>query len=93
MRRVFPVYGEPGLRDVLSVQEAARARHQVQGRLQRAYGAGLRVSEVTHPKVGDIDSECMFIRVGMEQRVAHEVAAAAVPSGPNSLDNAALTPS
>ncbi len=39
------------------------ARRQVQGRAQRAYGAGLRVSEVVSLKVSDIDSKRMMLRV------------------------------
>jgi len=59
---------EPKLRDVLSVEEAARLIEAAPGIKYKAafsvaYGAGLRVSEVTHLKVGDIDSERMIIRV------------------------------
>lgn len=55
------------LPEVLSVEEAARAarsgtRPQVPA-LGVAYGAGLRVSEVAHLKVDDIDSTRMLIRV------------------------------
>ena len=52
---------------VLSQEEAARLlgaarclKHQA---LQVAYGAGLRAAEVTAPKVCDVDSERMLLRV------------------------------
>lgn len=56
------------LPDVLSVEEAARLLEAAPGIKYRAafgvaYGAGLRVSEVTHLKVDDIDSTRMLIRV------------------------------
>ncbi|TCU54622.1 phage integrase family protein [Novosphingobium sp. PhB57] len=56
------------LQDVLSVEEAARLNEAAPGIKYKAifsvaYGAGLRVSEVTYLKVGDIDSERMIIRV------------------------------
>ncbi|WP_395398176.1 phage integrase N-terminal SAM-like domain-containing protein [Novosphingobium sp. BL-8A] len=59
---------EPKLRDVLSVEEAARLIEAAPGIKYKAafsvaYGAGLRVCEVTHLKVGDIDSKRMIIRV------------------------------
>jgi site-specific recombinase XerD len=59
---------ESKLREVLSVEEAARLIEAAPGIKYKAafsvaYGAGLRVSEVTHLKVGDIDSERMIIRV------------------------------
>jgi integrase/recombinase XerD len=58
----------PKLREVLSVEEAARLIEAAPGikykaALSVAYGAGLRVSEVTHLKITDIDSERMIIRV------------------------------
>lgn len=56
------------LPDVLSVEEAARLLEAAPGikykaALGAAYGAGLRVSEVAHLKVDDIDSTRMLIRV------------------------------
>lgn len=59
---------EPKLREVLSVEEAARLLEAAPGIKYKAafgvaYGAGLRVSEVAHLKVGDIDSKRMLIRV------------------------------
>jgi len=54
--------------DVLSVDEVARLLQaapniKYKAALGVAYGAGLRVSEVTHLKVDDIDSQRMLIRV------------------------------
>ena len=51
------------LPEVLSVEEAARRLEAAPGikykaALGAAYGAGLRVSEVAHLKVDDIDSTC-----------------------------------
>ena len=56
------------MREVLSVEEAARLLAAAPGikykaALSVAYGAGLRVSEVAHLKVDDIDSTRMLIRV------------------------------
>ena len=56
------------LPDVLSVEEAGRLLEAVptikyKAALGVAYGAGLRVSEVAHLKVDDIDSTRMLIRV------------------------------
>src|SRR3954454_12621983 len=56
------------LPEVLSVEEAARLLEAAPGikykaALGAAYGAGLRVSEVAHLKVDDIDSTRMLIRV------------------------------
>jgi integrase/recombinase XerD len=56
------------LREVLSVEEAARLLEAAPGikykaALGVAYGAGLRVSEVAHLKVDDIDSTRMLLRV------------------------------
>ena len=56
------------LPDVLSVEEAARLLEAAPGikykaALSVAYGAGLRVSEVAHLKVDDIDSPRMLIRI------------------------------
>ena len=56
------------LPEVLSVEEAARLLASAPGlkykaALGVAYGAGLRVSEVAHLKVDDIDSTHMLIRV------------------------------
>jgi len=58
----------PKLREVLSVEEAARLIEAAPGIKYKAafgvaYGAGLRVSEVAHFKVDDIDSTRMLIRV------------------------------
>lgn len=58
----------PKLRVVLSVEETARLLEAAPGikykaTLSVAYGAGLRVSEVAHLKVDDIDSTRMMIRV------------------------------
>jgi integrase/recombinase XerD len=58
----------PKLPEVLSVEEAARLLEAAPGikyraALSVAYGAGLRVSEVAHLKVDDIDSTRMLIRV------------------------------
>jgi site-specific recombinase XerD len=58
----------PKLREVLSVEEAARLIEAAPGIKYKAafgvaYGAGLRVSEVAHLKVDDIDSTRMLIRV------------------------------
>jgi site-specific recombinase XerD len=58
----------PKLREVLSVEGAARLIEAAPGikykaALSVAYGAGLRVSEVTHLKITDIDSTRMLIRV------------------------------
>lgn len=62
------IRSEPKLREVLSVEEAARLIEAAPGIKYKAafsvaYGAGLRVSEVTHLKISDIDSERMIIRV------------------------------
>ena len=56
------------LPDVLSIEEAARLLEAAPGikykaALSVAYGAGLRVSEVSHLKVDDIDSTRMLIRI------------------------------
>ncbi len=56
------------LPDVLSLEEAARLLEaapslKYKAALGVAYGAGLRVSEVAHLKVDDIDSQRMLIRV------------------------------
>ena len=53
---------------VLSQEEVSRLLQAAPGlkykaALSAAYGAGLRVSEVTHLKVSDIDSERMMLRV------------------------------
>jgi site-specific recombinase XerD len=58
----------PKLREVLSIEEAARLLEAAPGIKYKAafgvaYGAGLRVSEVAHLKVDDIDSTRMLIRV------------------------------
>jgi integrase/recombinase XerD len=56
------------LPDVLSVDEVARLLEAAPGMkykaaLSVAYGAGLRVSEVSHLKIDDVDSKRMLIRV------------------------------
>ncbi|MEO7247120.1 MAG: tyrosine-type recombinase/integrase [Novosphingobium sp.] len=56
------------MREVLSVEETARLLEaapciKYKAALGVAYGAGLRVSEVAHLKVDDIDSPRMLIRV------------------------------
>ena len=53
---------------VLSVEEVrlllqAASAPKYKAAFATAYGAGLRVSEVVAPKVGDIDSERMLLRV------------------------------
>ncbi len=58
----------PPLPEVLSIEEAARLLQSAPGTkylaaLGVAYGAGLRVSEVAHLTVDDIDSTRMLIRV------------------------------
>jgi integrase/recombinase XerD len=58
----------PKLRVVLSVEETARLLEAAPGikykaALSVAYGVGLRVSEVPHLKVDDIDSTRILIRV------------------------------
>jgi len=54
------------LPDLLSMEDCAiargGARHQIQSGA-RAYGAGVRVSQIAHLKVDDIDSTRMLIRV------------------------------
>ena len=67
-RRLVIMRNVRKLPDVLSVDEVARLLEATSGLKYRAalgvaYGAGLRVSEVTHPKVDDIDSKRMLIRV------------------------------
>ena len=49
--------------EVTRLIEAASSSPKYQCALSIAYGAGLRASEVTHLKVGDIDSQRMAIRV------------------------------
>lgn len=56
------------LPDVLSVEEVGRLLEAAPGikyraALGAAYGAGLRVSEVAHLKIDDIDSKRMLIRI------------------------------
>ncbi len=67
-RRLMITRNARKLPDVLSVDEVARlleaaASIKYKAALGVAYGAGLRVSEVTHLKVDDIDSKRMLIRV------------------------------
>src|SRR5271170_4874728 len=59
---------EDRLPEVLSPEEVALLLHcapslKHKAALSVAYGCGLRVSEITHLKVGDIDSARMLIRV------------------------------
>ena len=67
-RKLFRVTYPRKLPVVLSPDEVARLLHATtclkhQAALSVAYGAGLRVAEVSTLKVGDIDSERMLIRV------------------------------
>lgn len=67
-RKLFRVAHPRKLPVVLSVDEVARLLQATtclkhQAALSVAYGAGLRVAEVAHLKVRDIDSERMLIRV------------------------------
>ena len=67
-RKLFRVAHPRKLPVVLSRDEVARLLHATtclkhQAALSVAYGAGLRVAEVSALKVGDIDSERMLIRV------------------------------
>jgi integrase/recombinase XerD len=68
MAKMQPVFVPRTLPVVLSQEEAARLiaaagslKHQTA--LSVAYGAGLRASEVTSLKVGDVDSQRMTLRV------------------------------
>lgn len=68
LKKMSPVRQEQRLPRVLSVEEVTRLlsaagnlKHRAA--LSVAYGAGLRASEVTHLKMGDIDSERMILRV------------------------------
>ncbi len=68
LKKMSPVRREQRLPRVLSVEEVTRLltaagnlKHRAA--LSVAYGAGLRASEVTHLKMGDIDSERMILRV------------------------------
>ncbi len=68
LKKMSPVRKEQKLPQVLSVEEVTRLLNAASNLKHRAalsvaYGAGLRVSEVTHLKIGDIDSERMIIRV------------------------------
>jgi len=68
LKKMSPVRQEQKLPQVLSVEEVTRlltAASNLKHRaaLSVAYGAGLRASEVTHLKMGDIDSERMILRV------------------------------
>jgi site-specific recombinase XerD len=67
-RRFVVVRYPQKLPTVLNVEEVGRLLEMAPGPKHRAalgtaYGAGLRVSEVAHLKVGDIDSTRMLIRV------------------------------
>lgn len=66
--RLATVRKEDRLPEVLSPEEVALLLHcapslKHKAALSIAYGCGLRVSEIVHLKVGDIDSERMLIRV------------------------------
>lgn len=66
--RLATVRKEDRLPQVLSPEEVALLLHcapslKHKAALSVAYGCGLRVSEIVHLKVGDIDSERMVIRV------------------------------
>ena len=68
LNKMSPVRREQKLPRVLSVdqvtrllQAATNLKHRAA--LSVAYGAGLRASEVTHLKIGDIDSERMILRI------------------------------
>jgi site-specific recombinase XerD len=66
--RLARVRKEDRLPEVLSPEEVALLLHcapslKHKAALSVAYGCGLRVSEITHLKVGDIDSARMLIRV------------------------------
>lgn len=68
MARMSPVHVPHKLPVVLSCEEVARLiaaapNLKYQTALSIAYGAGLRVSEITALKVGDIDSQRMTLRV------------------------------
>jgi site-specific recombinase XerD len=68
LKKMSPVRKEQKLPQVLSVEEVTRLLRAAtnlkhRAALSLAYGAGLRASEVTHLKIGDIDSERMIIRV------------------------------
>ena len=67
-RRLVATRSPRKLPVVLSGDEVARLLNATPGSSTRprsrvAYGAGLRVSEVAHLKVDDIDSERMLLRV------------------------------
>jgi integrase/recombinase XerD len=66
--RLATVRKEDRLPEVLSPEEVALLPHcapslKHKAALSVAYGCGLQVSEITHLKVGDIDSARMLIRV------------------------------
>jgi integrase/recombinase XerD len=66
--RLATVRKEDRLPEVLSPEEVALLLHcapslKHKAALSVAYGCGLRVSEITHLKIGDIDSARMLIRV------------------------------
>src|ERR1700712_4353989 len=81
-RRLTVVRQPRRLPSVLSVAEVALLLQAAPGSKYRAafataYGAGLRVSEVTALKVGDIDSQRMLLRV--EQGKGHKDRYALLP--------------
>jgi integrase/recombinase XerD len=66
--RLATVRKEDRLPEVLSPEEVALLLHcapslKHKAALSVAYGCGLRVSEITHLKIGDIDSARMLVRV------------------------------
>jgi len=68
MKHMSTVWMPDGLPLVLSIDDVtqlldAAPNLKTKAALSVAYGAGLRVSEVCHLKVTDIDSDRMFIRV------------------------------
>ena len=82
MAKMHPVRVRRTLPIILSREEVSRLieaaktlKHRTA--LSVAYGAGLRVSEVTALKVGDIDSQRMFLRV--EQGKGHKDRYALLP--------------
>lgn len=68
LKKMSPVRKEQKLPQVLSVAEVtcllkAVSNLKHRAALSVAYGAGLRASEVTHLKIGDIDSDRMILRI------------------------------
>jgi integrase/recombinase XerD len=68
VRKMRHVHEPRRLPEILSIEEVtkiiqAAGSHKYQAALSVGYGAGLRISEITHLKVSDIDSESMILRV------------------------------